>query len=227
METLDHKVIVYDDACPMCQAYTAGFVKAGWLKERKGFASVSPELLAKIDFDRARHEIPLLDTKTGEVTYGLSALFLIIGERMPVFKPLFRSVWFRPLLYPLYQLITYNRRIIAGSGAPKTGCDCAPDVNLFYRWLYIVLAVTAATSLSLAVWTNTALAGKVFVFTHLSFLLGLLLVPKRLDFVGHWATVFLVSAMVMRLLPGGGWIQVGGALALAAWMWWRRWDKLS
>lgn len=226
METLDNKVIVYDDACPMCQAYTAGFVKAGWLKERKGFNSVDPELLSKIDFDRARHEIPLLDTKTGEVTYGLNALFLIIGERMPVFKPLFRSAWFRPLLYPLYQIITYNRRIIAGSGAPKTGCDCAPDVNLFYRWLYIALAVTAATSLSFAVWTNTALAGQAFLLTHLAFLLGLLFVPKRLDFMGHWATVFLATAIVMRLLPGGGWIQVGGALGLAGWMWWRRWGKL-
>ncbi len=226
METLDNKVIVYDDACPMCQAYTAGFVKAGWLKERRGFANVSPELLAKIDFDRARHEIPLLDTKTGEVTYGLSALFLIIGERMPIFKPLFRSAWFRPLLYPLYQIITYNRRIIAGSGTTKTGCDCAPDVNLFYRWLYIFLAVAGAASLSYPFWENGGYAGNAFVFTHLAILLGVIFAPKRLDFVGHWATVFLATSMVMRILPGGYWIQAGIAIALATWMWWRRWDKI-
>lgn len=226
METLDHKVIVYDDACPMCQAYTAGFVKAGWLKERKGFGSVSPELLAKIDFDRARHEIPLLDTKTGEVTYGLSALFLIIGERMPIFKPLFRSSWFRPLLYPLYQIITYNRRIIAGSGAPKTGCDCAPDVNLFYRWLYISLAVIGASLLSYPFVANAGDAGKVFILLHLFILLGLIFVPKRLDFVGHWATVFLATSMVLRLLPGGAWIQAGLAGGLVVWMWWKRLDKV-
>lgn len=111
-----------------------------------GLANVSPELLAKIDFDRARHEIPLLDTQTGEVTYGLNALFLIIGEQMPIFKPLFRSSWFRPLLYPLYQIITYNRRIIAGSGAPKSGCDCAPDVNLFYRWLFSIAVLGGGCS---------------------------------------------------------------------------------
>lgn len=227
MQTLENKVIVYDDACPMCQAYTAGFVKAGWLKERKGFATVGPELLAKIDFDRARHEIPLLDTKTGEVTYGLQALFLIIGERMPIFKPLFRSFWFRPLLYPLYQIVTYNRRIIAGSGAPKTGCDCAPDVNLFYRWLYISLAVAGAVWFAMPSFAQGTTAGNVFLGSHLAFLLALLVVPKRLDFVGHWATVLLVSSFVWRVLPGPSWLAAGIALALGAWMWGRRWGKVA
>ena len=40
----------------------------------------------------------------------------------------------------MYQIITYNRRIIAGSSAPANGFDCAPDFNAFYRWLYIGLA---------------------------------------------------------------------------------------
>jgi len=226
MQTLENKVIVYDDACPMCQAYTAGFVKAGWLKERQGFAQVSPDLLAKIDFDRARHEIPLLDTKTGEVTYGLSALFLIIGERMPIFKPLFRSRWFRPLLYPLYQIITYNRRIIAGSSAPKTGCDCAPDVNLFYRWLYISLAVLGGAALSFPIWGSGGWAGNTFIITQLAFFLAVIFIPKRLDFVGHWATVFLVTSFLLRVMPGGDGLATGVALGLAGWMWWRRWDKL-
>lgn len=226
MQTLENKVIVYDDACPMCQAYTAGFVKAGWLKERRGFANVSPELLAKIDFDRARHEIPLLDTQTGEVTYGLSALFLIFGERMPVFKPLFRSRWFRPLLYPLYQIITYNRRIIAGSGAPKTGCDCAPDVNLFYRWLYITIAVLGGGWLSFPLWGNGGLYGNAFIITHLAILLAVLFVPKRLDFVGHWATVFLATSFVLRVIPGWDWLAVVVAVGLAGWMWWGRMDKV-
>ncbi|MDO8368691.1 MAG: hypothetical protein Q7T20_17970 [Saprospiraceae bacterium] len=226
MQSLEHKVIVYDDACPMCQAYTAGFIKAGWLKERRGFANVSPELLAKIDFDRARHEIPLLDTKTGEVTYGLSALFLIIGERMPIFKPLFRSRWFRPLLYPLYQIITYNRRIIAGSGTPKTGCDCAPDVNLFYRWLYISLAVMGGAALSFPIWEQGRMAGNTFIISHLAILLAVVFVPKRLDFAGHWATVFLGTSFVLRVMPGGEWLAAGLALGLGGWMWWRRWDKV-
>ncbi len=226
METLDNKVIVYDDNCPLCQAYTAGFVKAGWLKERRGFANISPELLAKIDFDRARHEIPLLDTKTGEVTYGLSALFLIIGERMPVFKPLFRSRWFRPLLYPLYQIITYNRRVIAGSGASKTGCDCAPDVNLFYRWLYVALAVAGGIWLSWSSWATGDFAGKAFLFAHLAAFSTMVFASKKLDFVGHWAIIFLATAFVLHWMPGTAWLSTISALVLAVWMWWRRWDKV-
>ncbi len=214
MQTLENKVIVYDDACPMCQAYTAGFVKAGWLKERRGFANVSPELLAKIDFDRARHEIPLLDTKTGEVTYGLNALFLIIGERMPIFKPLFRSSWFRPLLYPLYQIITYNRRIIAGSGTPKSGCDCAPDVNLFYRWLYISIALLGGVLLSFPVWGSGGMAGNAFIITHLVLLLGAIFVPKKLDFIGHWATVFLGYFLVLRVCREWDWLAAGACAGL-------------
>jgi len=227
MESLDNKVIVYDDACPMCKAYTGGFVRAGWLKERQGFATVSPDLLEKIDMDRARHEIPLLDTKTGEVTYGLSALFLIIGEKMPVFKPLFRTGWFRAMLYPLYQIITYNRRIIAGSGAPKTGFDCAPDVNLFYRWLYILLATGGAAWLSLVYWSSSNLVGKIYLLSQIAFLGLLVFVPKRLDFVGHWATVWLASALVAGILPGPVWLKAGLGIGLAAYMWWKRWDKLG
>lgn len=226
MQTLENKVIVYDDNCPLCQAYTAGFVRAGWLKQRTGFAGASTEMLAQIDLDRARHEIPLLDTQTGEVTYGLRALFLILGERMPVFKPLFRSRWFRPMLYPLYQIITYNRRVIAGSGSPKTGFDCAPDVNLFYRWLYISLAVWGSVALSFPFWEQGGLVGNAFILTHLGILSLTIMAPKRLDFVGHWATVLLASSFVLYLLPGAFWMQAGAALGLAGWMWWKRWDKV-
>lgn len=227
MQTLDHKVIVYDDACPMCNAYTAGFVKAGWLKSRQGFASASPEVLSKIDLDRARHEIPLVDTQTGEVTYGLRALFLIIGERMPIFKPLFRSFWFRPMLYPLYQIITFNRRVIAGSGVPKTGLDCAPDVNLFYRWLYIGLAVLGSAGLSLSFVENGGWAGSAFVFAQLVVLFGVFFVPKRLDFMGHWATAWLASALVASIIPGALGFKMGIGLGLMGWMWWKRWDRVG
>jgi len=149
----------------MCNAYTAGFVRMGWLKHRTGFADAPPELLQKIDLNRARHEIPLFDTQTGEVIYGVNALFLILGERMPFFKPLFRNRIFRSAVYQLYQLITYNRRIIAGSAAPKTGFDCAPDVNLFYRWLYIGLAMASAILLFLQNFNpdNLGLKGLLFL----------------------------------------------------------------
>lgn len=225
MQTLENKVIIYDDACPMCQAYTAGFVKAGWLKHRIGFAEAGMEIQAAVDIDRARHEIPLLDTQTGEVRYGLDALFFILGTNLPVLQPLFRSTWLRRVVYPLYQIITYNRRVIAGTGAPKTGFDCAPDVNLFYRWLYIVLAVAGALWLSGASALQTGF-NAAFGGAHLLLLAGILFVPKRLDFMGHWATVFLAGAIVFSLVPGAIALKTAIGLSLTAFMWWKRWDKL-
>lgn len=226
METLENKVIVYDDSCPMCEAYTVGFVKIGWLKKRTGFANASPEILAKLDLNRARHEIPLFDTATGEVRYGLDALFLIIGERMPLFKPLFRSAIFRAPLYQLYQIITFNRRVIAASVSPKTGFDCAPDLNVFYRWVYIVLAVLPASYLLIpgamvSGWSGIALLG-----LHGIALLSGVFANKKLDFVGHWATVFLLSALLFWVLPNMWLINVL-LMFLFAWMWRRRWPQVA
>ena len=222
MENLENKVIVYDDVCPMCKAYTAGFVRMGWLKHRTGFAAASPEVLHQIDLDRARHEIPLLDTETGEVVYGLDALFLILGAKMPFFKPLFHNRFFRGALYQLYQIITYNRRVIAGSGAPEAGFDCAPDVNLFYRWLYIGLAATTASWLFLGhiapiTWASGALAGLLALM-----FLAIFFTRKKLDFVGHWVTVFLITALLISVLPNITVVKAGIA-GLVLWMAWKRW----
>ncbi len=226
MESLDQKVIIYDDACPMCKAYTAGFVKAGWLQHRSGFSHADPEVINKIDLDRARHEIPLLDLQTGQVVYGLDALFLIIGAKWPVFKPLFKTSWFKKLLYPLHQIITFNRRVIAGSSAPVTGFDCAPDVNLFYRWLYIGLATIGAFSVYWSFWQSTEpLAKGVFLLHALAPVL-VLFVQKKLDFMGHWATVALASALVAVILPASILVKSVAALGITAWMWWLRLNKV-
>ena len=223
MNELENKVIVFDDACPMCQAYTAGFIKMGWLKNRTGFTDASPEMLAKLDLNRARHEIPLYDTATGEVRYGLDALFLILGDRMPIFKPLFRSAIFRAPLYQLYQIITYNRRIIAASVSPKNGFDCAPDVNIFYRWVYILLAVATASWLLVpealvAGWPGWSLLG----LDGMALIVGVFSSIK-LDYLGHWATVFLVSGLLVWILPDF-WLTYVLLLLLTGWMWSRRWS---
>ena len=216
MSALENKVIIYDDVCPLCRAYTAGFVRLGWLKHRTGFAEASPRLLQGLDLDRARHEIPLYDQVTGETLYGLDALFFLIGRRFPWCRPLFRLRAFRAALYTLYQIITFNRRIIAGSTSPAAGFDCAPDVNRFYRWVYIGLALLATALLALAgSWIPAML-----VLHGAALAIGLLL-PKRLDLAGHTATMLLLNALLLRLLPDGAVVQVS-VFVLLFWMWRKR-----
>lgn len=205
MKTLAHKIIIYDDVCPMCKAYTEGFVQLGWLplENRVGFSQVPKNILEKIDSDRARHEIPLFETETGETLYGKDALFYILGEQMPIFKPLFRFAPFRAIIFGLYQIITYNRRIIAGSPTPTNGFDCAPDFNVFYRYVYIGLATV------LSVWiliddfqTIDNQWITLFVLFSASILRGAFFksLKTQTDYFGHLATIFLIVALVLNIV---------------------------
>lgn len=225
MNTLEHKVIIYDDVCPLCNAYTGCFVKLGWLNNRTGFAQAGPELMAHIDLDRARHEIPLYDTESKATLYGLDALFLILGTKMPVFKPLFRSRSFRAIVKQLYQIITYNRRIIAGSRAPEQGFDCAPDRNPFYRWVYIVLATGTAGAWYASNWpANDQGWYLILALVQFAFLaFGLFRNRDRLSLLGHWATISLILALVGCFLPVQPWSLLM-LLPLALWCWYARRD---
>jgi predicted DCC family thiol-disulfide oxidoreductase YuxK len=204
MEMLQNKIIIYDDVCPLCKAYTLGFVQLGWLLpgHRLGFSEASSDLLARIDLNRARHEIPLLDIESGETLYGKDALFFILGEALPWLKPLFGFSVFRAIIFALYQIITYNRRIIAGSRKPETGFDCAPDFNAFYRWLYIAIATAVAGALLWAsaiplpvIWIPAViLMGGMFYRTF----------EGRTMYVGHWATVLLVAALTLCITGANG-----------------------
>ncbi len=205
MNTLAHKIIIYDDVCPLCKAYTNGFVQLGWLlpNHRIGFSEATELILKQIDIDRARHEIPLFDTQTGETLYGKEALFFIIGEKLPLFKPLFHFHLFKIFIHGLYQLVTYNRRIIAGSKAPKMGFDCAPDFNAFYRWLYIGLAVMASFMMNFNTIKN--IDNPLIVFLTLlivSILKGLFLndFETKTTYFGHLATIFLIISGLGNIL---------------------------
>lgn len=219
MKTLMNKVIIYDDVCPLCKAYTEGFVQLGWLmpENRIGFATASPELLKRIDIDRARHEIPLFDSVTGETLYGKDALFYIIGEQFPLLKPLFNFSIFRGFIYFLYQIITYNRRIIVGSKAPKTGFDCAPDFNLKYRLIYILIAVLI---IILGIDWRSVLG---FNILNTAFLIAILrgvlfkTLNTKMDYFGHLATVALIVYILNPFLNG-----IFPVLALGLYMMWRR-----
>lgn len=201
------KVIIYDDNCPMCQAYTLGFVQAGILPEngRQCFSTAPEHILENIDLDRARHEIPLYDTATGETIYGKQALFFLLSSRFPWLRFIFENRVFQAIIHQLYQIITYNRRIIAGSRAPKTGFDCAPDFNWFYRILYIVLALTAASAMLFRLADFRVDVFCVLLLVPFFTIDPIFFTSKRMDFLGHWATIFLLTQMLMLplwWLPG-------------------------
>lgn len=204
MKKLNEQVIIYDDSCPMCTVYTGSFVRLGWLSKRMAFSRMPEQLLQQIDVDRGRHEIPLYNNRTGETTYGLDALFLIIGSRFPGLNPLFRNEAFRFFWKQIYWVITYNRRIIAGSPRPVSGMDCAPDRHLGYRWAYLILigalSFLLLRSLPLAVVLQSPWAGAASALLIAALLLGLAVKSDRISWAGHWVTVLFLTSFIIKLL---------------------------
>jgi predicted DCC family thiol-disulfide oxidoreductase YuxK len=239
MASLPNKTLIYDDSCPMCAAYTQAFVKLHWLdaKGRIGFQEVPEDQLKKLDADRARHEIPLLDRNTGEVTYGQDALFLILATRFPFLQPLFRLTAFRFVIHLLYQLITYNRRVMVGSRKDDTGFDCSPDFHLGWRWGYIVLTSLLTLSIvlpfaarikaeALPLIQNLFAESSVLV---LAFSLWGLFQKRKTSYYGQWVSILLIGSL--GLLPGlwlgaAPWFCLLLSSSLLVWQFRRRWELM-
>jgi hypothetical protein len=188
------RVIFFDDSCPLCRLYTKGFVRIGALPPdgRQGLADAAdtcPESFAHLDLDRARHFIPLVDRTTGEVRYGLDALCTLLADRFPRLAPLFFSP-LPKLFYPLYWLVTYNRRVIAGCPPPDHGLDCAPDLKPAPRMTYLALTLGATFALNLPIGLGAVL-----------FLLALTLLGRGWDAIGSAATAWLTLALLLMVFP--------------------------
>ncbi|THU33504.1 DUF393 domain-containing protein [Niastella caeni] len=146
MENTD-KILVYDDECPLCVAYTSAFVKTGLLttEGRKPFSAASPELLQAINWKRSKDEIPLLDLNTKQVWYGIDALLEILGQKMPLIIPIGRCKPVNWFLKRLYSFISYNRKVIVAAKSSPSKIDCTPSFNLFYRSLFLIIFLIANT----------------------------------------------------------------------------------
>jgi len=209
----DNKVIIYDDSCPMCAWYTGIFVNNQMLPldGRMGFTEVSQSpLLPQLDLQRARHEIPLVDTNGGATLYGLDAMVHIIGSRFPLVKWLLGVKPVHAFFTQFYHFISYNRRVIAGTAKAKQGGT--PDINLTYRIAYLVftflvsLAIGFGFAGNLSAYLPVPISTlQVWVLVSSSWVLalvpGTLWMPnKKLDYMGNQATVLLIGSLA--LLPG-------------------------
>jgi hypothetical protein len=182
MKTLEDHILVYDSECPLCRAYTGAFVKYGLLDRngRQAFGTQSAAVKEYIDSRRARNEIALVNSRTGEVTYGVESLMKVIWNRYPFLRPVFL---FPPVLWfarKCYALVSYNRKVVVPGNVFEGDAICRPDFHPGYRLLYIVLA-----------WIATAL-----VLNSYSGLIGTI-IPA-----GPWCREYLVcGGQVLYQLP--------------------------
>ncbi|GAO42985.1 DCC1-like thiol-disulfide oxidoreductase family protein [Flavihumibacter petaseus] len=151
MKTLRHHVILYDAECPLCRVYTSAFVHSGMLDAGGRKPYQDQQAIAAcplLDRQRAVNEIALIDTRTGQVTYGIDSLLKVICTAFPALRILLSPrpiVWF---LKKAYAFVSYNRRvIIPGAAATVNGkkpdlseVGLQPGFRLHYRIAFLLFA---------------------------------------------------------------------------------------
>jgi hypothetical protein len=140
MKTLENHVVLFDDECPMCKAYTKTFVKTGMLDEggRAAYQTGMNNICPVIDKQRAVNEIALVNLESGEVTYGVKSLFKIIGNACPICRPLFSFAPFVWLMSKVYGFISYNRRVIIPASTTDDAYIYQPAFKIQYRIAYLL-----------------------------------------------------------------------------------------
>ncbi|MGZ8552860.1 MAG: DCC1-like thiol-disulfide oxidoreductase family protein [Chitinophagaceae bacterium] len=138
---MKNKILIYDDNCPLCTWYSSLFVSLGLLptEGRIPFSTLEPPLIDFIDLDKSRNEIPLLDTQSGKVWYGIDALLEILGQSAGFIKTTGKIKPINWFLKKLYKFISYNRNVIVAKKCSTGSLDCSPDMDYKYRIVFMIV----------------------------------------------------------------------------------------
>lgn len=223
------KLVVYDESCPMCRVYTKGMVAAdtsGCLNRIGNDQLTDKALISRLDLQRARHEVPLIDLDGGETLYGVDTWIYAFGQRNHSIEKLLSFRWLRTLLEKVYAFISYNRRIIITSAPGRWQLlDLQPEFRLAYRLTFVLLVLglvgglhyVGAGSLD---WSVFALLAGQFglVSLYLWQTKRFPLLETLLDYTGHLAMSLLLGGLVMAIGSAFHWpitVLIGSALTIS------------
>lgn len=215
------KLLIYDADCPLCRVYTKGLVVAGALPAEARVSShaiTDRVMLEQLDPTRRRHEIPLIDTNTGETHYGVDAILTVTERAWPRFTRFVRDTLLFELGRQFYAFVSYNRRLLFPTPPDRPHImDLTPDFNPAYRAVFLVLLF------------GTLLLGHLTAVGHIDLLAMVLLagqfgltslytvrhssenrLANLLDYAGH---------LGMSLLVGGAIKSIGFALDWPLLLW--------
>lgn len=208
MKTKKNLILFYDDQCPMCNLYSKWFVSAGLIsvEGRMPFQKIYEFNFPALNVFRAQNEIALLDKDSGEVTYGIDSFFKLLLIKMPFFNFLFKNKLFKWTMMRIYFVISYNRKVIAPA---RKECDrCFPELNLKYRFIYIMFAwlvsslILTRYSYSLSgfipethFYREFFICGGQILFQGI--LIWFLAKDKLVDYLGNMMTISLAASLVL------------------------------
>ncbi|HZX57342.1 MAG TPA: DUF393 domain-containing protein, partial [Mucilaginibacter sp.] len=144
MKTLKNHIILYDAECPVCTLYARTLTKNGMLaaEGRESYQQMPEAVCPYVDRQRAANEIALVNTQTGEVSYGIHGVFKLIGNSFPFLRPLFALRPFIWLMSKLYAFFSFNRRVIIPS-TTKNSSAIQPAFRLRYRTAWLLFTWVA------------------------------------------------------------------------------------
>jgi len=210
MKTLENKTLIYDSNCPLCCWYTDKFIQMGALPKngRISFNDLNEKEKSFLDEHRSKHQIPLLDAKTGKVHYGIDGLTLILSNVFPLFEKVLTNEFCKKLVQPLYNFISYNRRIIVPSKiAENQTMDCAPDFHVGWRLGLITVCLSLFYALILGLNVRANIFGinlfLVYPILHLAFILFITKVDwkeKLWNALGDFSVTNLSSTLLFTPL---------------------------
>ena len=220
------KLIIFDAGCPMCRAYTKGLVAINKNLDRiPNNAVTDASILNRLDRQRARHEIPMVDLNGGETLYGVDTWLCLLGERSRALSGLLPVRWFRRLLDFLYAFISYNRRIIITVRPGRWSLlDLQPEFRLNYRLLFIALVFGLVSGLHYVChgalpWLAPILLGLQIglVILHLYSTKHPDFFETLLDYGGHLGMSLLLGGLILTIGLSVAWpvlMPVGYALTI-------------
>jgi predicted DCC family thiol-disulfide oxidoreductase YuxK len=201
MKTLENNVLLYDAECPLCKLYAGAFVEYGLLDAngRHDYTQLQEfSACSLVDKDKSRNEIALVDTQNQTVRYGLDSLLYILGHNFPALQPIFKNRWFVSTMRQVYNLVSYNRKVIAPAKDFNPNA-CIPDFSFFYRFIFIFIAFYTA-AFAFFNYFGVYAVGFISIFWLMN--VGLSYWKWKvwsIIYLGHLATLFLVSSLL--LLP--------------------------
>lgn len=212
MNPLDTKRIVYDSNCKVCTsmrnmmvAYTS--IPASQITAYKDLSAAE---LQRIDPERFKNEMALIDLSGGATLYGAEGVAHIFASQYRLIAWLLRFRIPYSIFTFLYNVQANNRYIMA-TPYSKFECDCLPAPTLRYRLAYIVITyliaigLTALLGMSLANLGGTTLsraAAQMLLIAGTGWVLQLSLAAafmrsRKLEYFGHAGSIMVAGLLVL------------------------------
>lgn len=226
MHYLDTKLIIYDGSCNLCTGLKNKVLKLKLFPEEKivAYQKLPSPLREKVDPNRFKNEMALLDLNGQQTVYGAEGIAYIFSGKWSLVNLFFKIPGMFLIFNFLYKILAYNRFAISNPNFELIRCaGCEPEVPRFYRNIYYGITLFIATLITLLFGAALApyfdhvapiegagwmllMAGTGWVVQGILALL--FMKEQKAEYLSHVGTIMALGVLI--LLPVTLWLLLGG-----------------